>query len=277
MMTTDLTQPDDTVLGIKTEALLAELGRVAENKSRLSRWSRPLIWFYLFYIFGYGILISPLHLPVLAAYTAIMERLFSITVLGAPLAIMPEFLFWKRAKKSRERTEMLVRELITDSRAVGALAQLCRSTQVLSGAGITLRPLLKLLPDVKAGDARYISDSQMEALLDLIVVRIQDRLVARCTELPLAVLKALEQVGDRRSIEPVRRLTTGRSNARYHQAAQECLAVLEQHGEERDHNRFLLLPSSVEVGKETLLRPTIPQAELQPELLLRATTEKERG
>jgi hypothetical protein len=276
-MTTELTQHDDTALGAKTEALLAELGRVAENKSRLSRWSRPLIWFYLFYVFGYGMLISPLHLPVLAAYTAIIERLFSIVVWGAPVAIVPEFLFWKRAKKSRERIDMLVLELSTDSRAVGALAQLCRSTQFFSAAGFHVSLLLKLLPKVKAGDARYISDRQMEALLDLLVVRIQDRPLADWTELPLAILKALEQIGDSRAIEPVRRLTTGRLNQRYHQAAKECLSILEQRGEERDHNRFLLLPSSAENSQGTLLRAAAAQAETQPELLLRAANSEERG
>ena len=95
-------------------------------------------------------------------------------------------------------------------------------------------------------------------------------------QLPLAILKALEKIGDSRAIGPVRRLTTGKRHQRYHQAAQECLAVLEQHGEERDHNRFLLLPASVETSKETLLRATIPQIETQPELLLRASSGEER-
>jgi hypothetical protein len=274
-MAADLTQTENA-FDTKTEALLADLSRVAENRSRLNRWSRPLIWTGLYYEVGYGLLVKLLHLPVPTSYAAILEQFMNIAMWVVGIAMMPEYLFWKRVEKDRARIERLVRELSTDSRAVGALAQLCGATQVLSVVDIALGPLLKLLPDVKAGDARYISESQMEALLALLPVRIQVGPVARCAELRLAILKALEQIGDSRAIEPVRRLTTGRSNA-CRQAAQECLAVLEQHGEERDHHRFLLLPASVETGKETLLRATVPQVETQPELLLRVAPEEGRG
>ncbi|MCW3098463.1 MAG: hypothetical protein JWL77_4081 [Chthonomonadaceae bacterium] len=186
-----------------------------------------------------------------------------------------------------------MKELSADSRAVGAIAQFCTRSESLGSSDMGVKILIDMLPRVKAHDARYISDSQMEALLALLDLRNQEGLPStRSKELPLAILKALEHIGDSRALEPVRRLTQGGLNRRYHQAAKECLSILEQHGEERDHNRFLLLPSSAENSQEMLLRPvtaqvetqpelllraTMPQAEMQPELLLRAVVDEERG
>jgi hypothetical protein len=274
-MATELTKTDDA-FDVKAEVLLADLSRVAERKFRMNRWFRPLFCISGLYFLGYGLYVTLLHLPVSDAYSRTLA-LFSNVALGIiSLSWMPEAFLSKRVAKGKARLKILVDGLGKDSRAVGALAQLYRSNEVLSVADIALDPLLKLLPDVKAGDARYFSDNQMEALLDLLIVRRQDRGSERCKALPLAALKALEQIGDSRAIEPVRRLTTGRSNHQYRQAARECLTVLEQYGEERDRDRFLLLPSSVEVGKETLLRATIPEIETQPALLLRAVRGEER-
>jgi hypothetical protein len=267
----------DNTLQARTEFLLAELGRVAERKSKLNRWCKPFFCICGFFYLGYGLLVILLRRLMPTVHTTPLTVVFYFALGVMSLSWMPEFIFRKRVKKDREHITALIKELSEDSRAIGAVAQLCSSTSFLSVADLALEPLLKLLPNVKAGDARYISDSQMEALLALLVVRIKDRSDERSRELPLMILKALEQIGDSRAREPVRRLTTGFNNLPYHQAARECLAVLEQQGEARDQDRFLLLPSSVEVGKETLLRPTIPQAELQPELLPRAATEKELG
>ncbi len=117
----------------------------------------------------------------------------------------------------------------------------------------------------------------MQALLGLLTVRNHHMVNLRSIpDLPLAVLKALEQIGDSRAIEPVKRLTMGRANRRYHQAAQECLRYFEHHGEERNHNRSLLLPSSPEAGAKTLLRAGTRRVEAQAEQLLRATKYEER-
>lgn len=263
---------DDNPFDAKTEALLAELGQLADRKGRQSKWIRPVVFSCYAYIFGYTV--YGLSLPVPVAYRAMLQLLFCIALvvvsaIRKPGDVMP----WKY-----ERLETLVCELSGDARAVGAFAQLCLPTLDRSIADIANKTLLTLLPCVKAGDARYISENQMQALLDLLAVRREELGTLRPSkELPLAILKALEQIGDSRVIGPVRCLTTGWVNRRYHQAARECLAVLEQHGEEWEHNRSLLLPSSVEAGKETLLRAAIPQSETQTEQLLWAATGEERG
>jgi len=200
-----------------------------------------------------------------------------------PLLMFYGGLLWALAgdsaiRKSRTRVKALGEELGKDLRTIGPLAQICLSAPFLSMYEIAATPLLKLLPHLKASDARYVSDDQMEALLSLLARRNAHWVNLRSMpELPLAILKALEQIGDSRAIEPVKRLTTGRGNWRYHKAAQECLKYLEQHGEERNRNRSLLLPSSLETGPKTLLRAVNRQAEAQPDQLLRAAIDEERG
>jgi hypothetical protein len=273
-MTTNQTG-DGAALDTGTEALLAELGRVAGRKSRQNRWLRPLVCLCAFYALAYGVGYF-LHLPVPANYTATLELLSNLALGVGFLATMPEFFFWKRTEKIKDRLRMLVKEAGRDSRAVGAIAQLCLPTQFLSISDTALEALLKLLPDVTAKDARYISDGQMQALLSLLAVHNQGIVKSRySTELPLAILKALEQIGDSRAIESVQSLTTGKTNRLYHQVARECLIALKQHGEERERNRSLLLPSSLEAGPETLLRATTWKEEAQPNQLLRAATHQE--
>lgn len=259
----------------KTEALLTEFSQTANRKYRLNRWYRPLFWIGLSYWAGYELFIKLLDLPVSAAWAAKLD-LFSNVCLGIiTLASLPEIILWKQIEKRKARLRLLIRALDNDPRALGPLAQLCCFAQLVSAFDLAAEPLLKLLPRLKPGDARHLSDEQMAALLSLLAVRLVDRSNEHCTALALAILKALEQIGDSRAIEPVRCLTTGSSNRRYHQAARECLAVLEQQGEARDYNRSLLSPSSLEAGKETLLRPTAHQTEMHPEMLLRASAEKE--
>lgn len=262
----------DDALRLRTEALLAELSEMAALKSRSSKWLSPLLFVGRWYLGGYTLFV--VLVPATDDKTMLHPMFLIPLYSGILWAWLGDWMIWK----SRARLKKLAGELSEDPRAAGGLAQLCHCAPFLSVAEIAATALLKVLPRVKASDARYFSDAQMQALLALLAVRNPYMVNLRqFTALPFAVLKALEQVGDRRAIEPVRRLTNGRGNRRYHQAAQECLAFLEQHASERDYNRTLLLPASVGVGEETLLRPTMPQAEVQPELLLRAVIDKERG
>lgn len=260
----------------KTDALLSELGQEAERKYRRNK--RYLL-FYKSCCAYYVVYLSVrlLHIPISQQYLIIPFFLFKITLLPLLLAMLPfEQMYLKLFAGRRERFERLITELSADPRAAGAIAQLCQRSQSTQRSTMYIKTLLKLLPSLKASDARYISCGQMEALLALLDVRKQNMLpYERFKDLPLAILKALEQIGDSRAIEPVRRLTVGKDNRRYHQAAQECLAVLEQQGEERDYRRSLLLPSSPEASKETLLRPTTQNPEAQPEQLLRTVMGEE--
>jgi len=266
----------------RTETLLAELRQEAARKYRRDKRFRTFILSCLAIYAGSIALIRlavPLHIHLPHAFWQTLIVLFKISTGVIVLKILPaEVLFWRLRKRSKMRFESLLKELSGNTRAVGAVAQLCLQTHNSFTVDIAVEILLKMLPCVKADDARYITESQMEALLALLVVHNQFSVNAqRAEEMPFAVLKALEQIGDSRAIEPVKRLTTGRGNWRYHKAAQECLRYLEQHGEERNQNRSLLLPSSLETGPDTLLRAANRQAEAQPEQLLRAAIDEERG
>ncbi|MCW3052527.1 MAG: hypothetical protein JWN14_1697 [Chthonomonadales bacterium] len=258
----------------RTEALLAELSDFAYGKSQARKWLRPFFFVGKMYIIGYLLFILLLHfLAPNANLDTTLGHLFSILFYG--------WIVWTVVGDTRAgkvRVQKLIQELSEDLRAAGPLAQICLSAPFGSMFDIAATPLLKLLPRLKASDARYFSDDQMQALLGLLAPRNPYMISMRSLpELPLAIVKALEQIGDSRAIEPVKRLTTGRGNWRYHKAAQECLRYLIQHGEERNQNRSLLLPSSLETEPETLLRAAKRQAEAQSEQLLRAAIDEERG
>ena len=276
-MSTEITGTENT-FDAKTEALLAELSQAANRKYRLNRLFKPMFWVGIFYILLYNLNGGVMHLPVPRTYTATLALLANIAFGIVTFSSIPEFFLAMRVEKSRRRLITLIGELHDDARAVGPLAQLCCFTLLEPVSDIAAVPLLRLLPRMTPADARHLSDSQMDALLSLLVVRREEWGTLRpAKELPLAILKALEQIGDRRAVEPVKRLTTGRVNRRYHAAARECLSALERHGEERDYHRSLLLASSASAGTQTLLRAAVSQTEPQPELLLRASTEKEQG
>jgi hypothetical protein len=258
-------------------ALLAELMVIAETKLWLSRFFAPLVLILKVYAVGY-IAISCLlsqFAPTFDFGKTIFVPLFLAVMYGGFLwALVGDGL----TRCTRKRIERIVSELGEDPKSAGALAQICYSAQFLSMAEVAATPLQRLLPRVTAEDAAGFSREEMQALLGLLATHNPHRVNLRqFDELPFAVLKALEQIGDSRAVEPVKRLTTGAANRRYHRAAQECLACIEQNGGQRDYNRSLLLPASAEGGKESLLRPAGGQAKTQPELLLRAVQDEEQG
>ena len=268
---------DDNTFDLKTAARVAKLRRVAERKSRQSRYFVPILFACGIYEGLYGLFLGIMQMPGLLAHKPMLEFLFYLCGGAICTLSIPELFSLKAMDKSKTRLKVLVQELSADPRAVGPIAQLCLRTQYLSIAEVAIPALLGLLPRVTASDARYVSNTQMEALLSLLIVRNQGVLKSNYSlELPLAVLQALERIGDSRAIEPVKRLTIGPNNQRYRQAAQECLTILEQHSDARDYNRTLLVPTSVEVADtDTLLRATIPPREFQTELLLRAAASED--
>jgi len=269
---TTLPPEDENAFPAGTEALLAELNDIANGKSKGRKWLRPFFFVGKVYVVGYLVFILLLHfLAPEANLDSTLGHIFSILFYG--------WILWTVVGDTRVgkvRVQKLIQELSEDLRAAGPLAQICLSAPFGSLFDLAATPLLRLLPRLQAGDARYFSDDQIQALLGLLAPRNQYMISMRSLpELPLAILIALEQIGDSRAIEPVKRLATGRINWRYQKAAQECLRYLVQHGEERNRNRSLLLPSSLKTEPEMLLRAANRQAVKQPEQLLRATIDEE--
>lgn len=260
----------------RLEASLREFSRIAARKYRFNRRYRVVLLSVVSYPFVYYFLGALLPFPRESGLGEALYFLYRCSLWLMLFGAIHGCLLWKLGERSRKRVAMLIGELSEDTRAVGAIAHYCCTSQMMVNDSTGLEALLKLLPRVTAADASFISDSQMEALLALLVVENQDVLPsARSPELPLLILKALEEIGDSRAIGPVRRLTTGRRNLLYHEAARECLAVLEKRSKKQDYHRTLLTPAS-EAPQETLLRAAALSETTPPEQLLRADTGENR-
>jgi len=139
-----------------------------------------------------------------------------------------------------------------DPRAVGVLAITAREHDVhLSHQA--QQALVKLLPRVRASDGAYVDAEGMKALIDLL--REGDDFDA----LRLALLQALEQIGDERAIPVVTGLRDSpRVRLEVRQAAAECLPALENRIRLARESATLLRASSSLSPAEassTLLRP----------------------
>ena len=123
-----------------------------------------------------------------------------------------------------------------DPRAVGVLAVVAQERDVeLSHQA--QQALINLLPRVRASDGGFVDAEGMKALINL--------LREDYDELRLALLKALEQIGDERAISLVMDLRDSpRINLDVRQAAAECLPALENRVRSARESATLLRASS---------------------------------
>lgn len=132
--------------------------------------------------------------------------------------------------------------------------------------------LVTMLPRLTASDAKRISQLQRRSLYRALTA--SNRRVDK--NLKLAILKALEQIGDRGALPYVKRLATWSSDPQLRSAANDCLPFLMADAEMFNRSNTYLRPSSAtEIGTETLLRAsdtvTSGSDSTPPEELLRAT------
>ena len=163
--------------------------------------------------------------------------------------------------KSREHAMIQKLSEAWDPRAVGVLAVAVQDVTLRNQA---LPVLISLLPRVRASDAAFIDAEGMAALVALLKVE-DDPLL-------LALLQALEQIGDARAVPGVLAL---RDSPRVHpairQAAAECLPSLENRVRLSRESATLLRPSSGLNSADAaavLLRPA-SDAVASPDNLLR--------
>jgi len=124
----------------------------------------------------------------------------------------------------------------------------------------SLSPALKAhLPRVQATDRAQFTPEVMDALVKALDGKDRD--------LTLAILKALEQIGDGRALEAVERLASKSKDARVRQAAEECLPALRESAEIARQSAILLRPAEAPADA-TLLRPA-GKGEAEEALLLR--------
>jgi hypothetical protein len=170
-----------------------------------------------------------------------------------------------------QKSVTLVLAQLEDVRTVGVLAEALeyRDPRIVQAAKTTL---LRLLPQLKASDSGMLNTEQRAAL--------NRALERENADLVIAILKALEQVGDSQALPVVQRLADGErwaaASSRIRVAAQECLPALLLRSEEERSRQTLLRASS---GAETeltpsdmLLRPASGAGMTAPHELLRSTT-----
>ncbi len=172
----------------------------------------------------------------------------------------------KPTRLHRLASETLAR--IEDMRVVGPLAQALELGDP-SIAATAEKALIQRLPQMRASDAAYLAPEQRDCLYRA--------LGQRALELSLAILKALEQIGDQRALPLVSKLAE--QEARTHQekqikeAAKACLPYLvDRTLEGRAGNMLLRAASQPEAPPDTLLRPAqavVSEADAQD--LLRAS------
>ncbi|MCW3053038.1 MAG: hypothetical protein JWN14_2208 [Chthonomonadales bacterium] len=142
---------------------------------------------------------------------------------------------WDKERSTSRKTIQRLSET-WDPRAIGVMAVVAQERDV-ELSHLAQQALINLLPRVRASDADFVDAEGMKALIDL--------LREDYDELRLALLKALEQIGDERAISMVMDLRDSpRVNLDVRQAAAECLPALENRGRLARESATLLRASS---------------------------------
>jgi hypothetical protein len=155
-----------------------------------------------------------------------------------------------------------------DLRIVGPLVESWRDIE--ARPAIT-DALLRLLPRMKASDSHLLNLEQRKALYKI--------LKSDEETLLLAILKALEQIGDSAALPFVEKLANpplgGKVSVKVKQAAWVCLPFLIERAKQ-EHNSATLLRASgtMETHTGELLRPATTTSETDPRDLLRATQQE---
>lgn len=157
-----------------------------------------------------------------------------------------------------------------DPRAVSVLAIACRDGDEATRP-VAERGLMNILPKLQASDARHVNEDGMDALIGLLS-RWHDY------GLVVAILKALEQIGDERAIPAVQYMTwqqTRSANAAaVVEAARHCLPFLHDRADKaRERTTLLRAAENPADPAESLLRPAASGDSIPPEQLLRPAGE----
>lgn len=151
-----------------------------------------------------------------------------------------------------------------DIRVVGRLL----TAYELHNPGVTKQAevaLKRLLPKLRAEDASLLNSKQRSRLY-------RELATSNDKDIVLAGLQAVEQVGNRESLNFVEKLAQGKGKLTENavqEAAQACLRGLQARVAEEDMQQQLLRPSAADGSPQTLLRASQNVPEAAPQELLR--------
>ncbi|HZT42838.1 MAG TPA: hypothetical protein VFA07_11790 [Chthonomonadaceae bacterium] len=240
------------------DSLLAFLAEEKRKRKRRVRYSLCLLPVYI------GVLFIAFRINQPVLFIAI----FVMMLVGLTLK--------SEVEKKSEAQQYITRKLIEwdDVRVVGPLAEeLASLEQDIRFAAE--RALISLLPRLRATDADLLNTDQRHCLYYALSG-------TRQIWLKIAILKALEQVGDSEAIPYVERLAAGEGAAEWspevRQAAIDCLPYLQERTRQESTRQTLLRSADLAgAAAETLLRSAGETQETDPQQLLRVPTGNEEG
>jgi hypothetical protein len=158
--------------------------------------------------------------------------------------------------------------------AVGPLVDALATSSMFRWSDLK-QALVRLLPRLKASDAKWLNVRQRKYLLRFLKSDEQWPYYGWFwgADLKIAILKALEQIGDQKAVATVERLATSSKNGGVRLAAQECLPFLRERVQQVQVEQSLLRASGPTTATDTLLRPAAGGTEAAPEQLLRPTSQ----
>jgi hypothetical protein len=208
-------------------------------------------------------------------------RIFPLVVIGATAILIYSAL--KPRKRRRAMANTLAMQ--EDVRLVGALIDLL-SQDDEKMHNIARDALIRLLPRLKASDASLLTEAQRARLYLVLYLPFNPLFknigpVFRDTddkgvEFRLAILKALEQIGDGSALPIVVRLANGKAKTegqrRIQEAAQDCLPALRQLIQQEGNRQTLLRAAAPsDAAPDTLLRAATSVTSTEPDQLLRSS------
>ena len=180
------------------------------------------------------------------------------------LALLGALLFYTGPSALQKKAAQLLSEF-DDPRLIGPLAE-CLDTTDAYTSRVAAAGLKRMLPRVRASDARVIAPESMGALYRA--------LAARDPDLCVAILRSLEQIGDEKAFPVVEKLADiqprNGADRRVKKAAEDCLPALLDRARKGSVGSTLLRAAEAPEPAESLLRPVAQSGEADPMELLRA-------
>ena len=256
-----------------TQAVQQWLTKIQTTASR----DKKRFWgFFMFcQLFFFLPLILSNSFPVMRGYAV---NPFLIALLFLPAAGMMTIALRSFFTKPRWDADELTR--IGGVQAVGTLIELLNTPKAPQRVLPLYTALTQLLPQMKASDAPMLSAAHRRMLYLTIQSSFSFLMSpAIYQDFRLAVLKALEQIGDADAVPIVQHLANGQSRTApqivLKTAANECLLLLRAHLGSVEANTTLLRASSLaQTNAALLLRPTEFAPDANPVTLLRASEPK---
>ncbi len=262
------------------EALAASLSREVETHRKA--FLRSMGGLSVLCAAGAGMVYSLKHLlgEDWSANTGFPTLLFTVAFCGAAAWLIASAL--KPLRRRREIASVLANQ--DDVRSVGALID---SLSLEDGRmhEIAIDGLIRLLPRLKASDATLLTAVQRTRLCHILSLPAEKPLFSdigyvfrraneKDIELRVAILAALEQIGDRSALPIVVRLANGKAKTagqrRIQEAAQACLPALQLLTRlEGDPLTLLRASDAANTAPGTLLRAAQGVAQTPPGELLR--------